>query len=150
MIKYVNGDLIQAFEDGKVTMIAHGCNCVGGFGSGVAGQIAKRYPLVRDKYKQLHKEGGTKLGFFQTLYIPEKGWIINCGTQKNYLPRNVRNADYDAIKKTMELLYSFSGNFNTTPAIPKIGCGLAGGEWDIVEDIINKIFHDRDIVVYIL
>jgi hypothetical protein len=34
--------------------------------------------------------------------------------------------------------------------IPFIGCGLAGGDWRIVEKIINEIFKNRTIYVYYL
>jgi len=34
--------------------------------------------------------------------------------------------------------------------IPKIGSGLGGGDWDIIENIVNKVFVDTDIYVYIL
>lgn len=34
-------------------------------------------------------------------------------------------------------------------AIPKIGCGLAGGNWNIVEKIINEVTGDKlDVYVY--
>lgn len=150
MIKYIKGDLLDAFDSGDVKIIAHGCNCVGGFGSGIAGQIAERFPLARVRYKELHGSGGTELGFFQTNHIEGKGYIINCGTQRECLPRGQKHVDYDSVRKVMQLLLSFSKNLGITPAIPKIGCGLAGGEWDVVEKIVNDIFKDSEIFVYIL
>lgn len=32
--------------------------------------------------------------------------------------------------------------------MPRIGCGLAGGDWSIVEKILNNVFDDRTIYVY--
>jgi len=150
MIKYVKGNLLDAFDNGDVKIIAHGCNCVGGFGSGIAGQIAERYPLVKVRYKELYGTGEAKLGFFQTNHIEGKGWVINCGTQREYSPIGQKHADYDSIRKVMHLLLSFSKNFGSVPAIPKIGCGLAGGDWPTVEKIINSIFTDSEILVYVL
>jgi len=38
---------------------------------------------------------------------------------------------------------------NLSIAIPYgIGCGLAGGKWDIVYDIIEEVFNDYDVVIY--
>jgi O-acetyl-ADP-ribose deacetylase (regulator of RNase III) len=33
-------------------------------------------------------------------------------------------------------------------AIPKIGAGLAGGEWSVIEQILVKVFVDYDVTVY--
>lgn len=44
MIEYVKGNIL---EDPTVKVLMHGCNCSGGFGSGVAGQIAKKYPIIK-------------------------------------------------------------------------------------------------------
>ena len=30
----------------------------------------------------------------------------------------------------------------------KIGCGLAGGDWNVVESIINEIFKDYKVEIY--
>jgi hypothetical protein len=32
--------------------------------------------------------------------------------------------------------------------MPKIGAGLAGGDWEKIEEIINSVFDKRDIFVY--
>jgi hypothetical protein len=32
--------------------------------------------------------------------------------------------------------------------MPRIGCGLAGGEWSKVEEIINRVMPDVDVYVY--
>ena len=40
----VKGDLLSVTEG----VIAHGVNCRGAFGSGVAGAIARKFPWVRD------------------------------------------------------------------------------------------------------
>ncbi len=35
-----------------------------------------------------------------------------------------------------------------TVGMPRIGCGLAGGDWAVVEKILNRIFGPRLIYVY--
>jgi hypothetical protein len=50
----------------------------------------------------------------------------------------------------MEKLYILSNLLNLPINIPKIGCGLAGGSWDIVSDIIDDVFKDKEITVYTL
>jgi len=35
-----------------------------------------------------------------------------------------------------------------TVHMPRIGCGLAGGEWSKVEEIINEVMADVQVFVY--
>lgn len=150
MIEYIKGDIIKALENGDIDAFSHGCNCQGGFGSGIAGQIAKKWPHVKDSYHSLHQIGEVKLGFFQPVSLKEKGkWIINCGTQDNYLPRGIDHVDYEAVKKVMAWTLSFSRSRGLKVGIPKIGAGLAGGNWDRISTIIEEIFDDYPIRVYV-
>lgn len=149
MIIYKKGDLLEAPED----IIAHGCNAVGGFGSGVAGQIAKKYPEAKYSYKNEHEYGSLQLGYIDVVTIREnlkvQKRIINCVTQQEYLPRGICHANYDAINECMLKVKRYAKAMgNLSIAIPKIGCGLAGGDWQIVEKILEVVFYDYNITVY--
>jgi O-acetyl-ADP-ribose deacetylase (regulator of RNase III) len=147
-IEYVHGDVLKA----PVELVAHGVNCRGGFGKGIAGQIAKLYPQVREKYLEKHRTEGWKLGDVQYVEVSSKLTIINCATQDEYWnpgdPRKVY-VNYDAIRSVMEKLLLYPACFNMTIGIPKIGAGLAGGDWTTIESIINEVFRHRIIQVYI-
>ena len=63
--------------------------------------------------------------------------------------RNKVNVDYDAISKVFELINKdFANHINI--GIPMIGAGLAGGDWNIISDIINEKTPDLNITLYIL
>lgn len=143
MIKYKKGDLLKASEN----IIAHGCNCAGGYGSGVAGQIAKKWPDARNSYLKQHNSYGWDLGFVQYVDVDDK-IIANCATQEAYLPRGVCHADYDAIEECMYKVKAYAKSMKFSIAIPKIGAGLAGGDWAQIEEILIKVFHDYDVTVY--
>lgn len=146
MIKYVQGDLFETDCD----LIAHGCNCRGGFGSGVAYTMAKRYPKARDYYLDKFDEDGWRLGDVQMVLQRDGKYIANCGTQYNYLPRGINHADYDAIRTCMEKVKRFAKLKSLSVAMPKIGAGLAGGDWTIIEKIVEEVFSDYSITVYYL
>lgn len=145
MVKYVKGDLFQSGAD----IIAHGCNCSGGYGSGVAKTMGEMYPKARKSYYDKFNGEGWTLGDVQFVYVD--GCIIaNCATQQAYLPRGRCHADYPAILKAMTVVKDFAKQNNMSVAIPKIGAGLAGGDWNKIEDILKKVFKDHDITVYVL
>lgn len=146
MIVYKKGNIF----DSKEYHIAHGCNCSGGFGSGVAKEIAIRYPNVRERYLHRHNTSGWKLGEVQFVTVGEgeTRTIANCGTQERYgKPDEGPYISYPAIRAVIkQLVVAWPDGF----AIPKIGAGLAGGNWDIISEIINEESGSTEVRVYVL
>jgi O-acetyl-ADP-ribose deacetylase (regulator of RNase III) len=155
MVNMVKGDVFSS----NAHIIAHGCNCKGGFGSGVALAVAKRYPQVRNAYIRKFQTEGWRLGDvqFAPIYdhrsihkLPTTLVIANCATQKNYLPRGMCHADYDAIRTCMIAVKEYAKARKWTIALPKIGAGLAGGDWRTIKKILDEVFADYDCSVYYL
>ncbi len=145
MITEIKGNIF----DTDCNVIGHGCNCKGGFGSGIAGQIKEQFPKVREEYIKYHNNIGWALGDVQLVSV-DSFIIANCATQKEYLPRGICHADYHAIERICAKLRHFCKEDDLTLALPRIGCGLAGGDWEKVKTIYNRVFHDMDIKVYYL
>lgn len=146
MVKYVQGDLFDSGAD----LIAHGCNCRGGFGSGVAYTMAQKYPKARWYYLDKFDEDGWHLGEVQFVHMSNGKWVANCATQDAFMPRGKCHADYGAIRTAMGLVKDFAKGKSLSLAMPKIGAGLAGGDWNTIEAILNEVFSDYDITVYYL
>lgn len=143
MVNYITGDLFTT----KADVIAHGVNCRGGFGSGVAGQIAKRYPYARHQYLSKFNKNGWKLGEVQLVNIFGEGLVIaNCATQDNYGGSGLL-ANYEAIDKCLTYLEKYCLRLHLTLAIPRIGAGLANGDWVVIQGIIEKIFTDSPVKI---
>jgi len=167
-MKYTDGNLLDLAEAGKFDVIVQGCNCLNTMGAGIAFQIKNRYPkaYLADQMTQAGDKG--KLGKFTQAYtsgfksnfttskgLHSKAYhftIINAYTQYGFLPRNVVNVDYDAIEnvfKQIKLLYDMNPQAACRIGIPMIGAGLAGGDWKVIEEIIDKIgFSDLTCVLY--
>lgn len=146
MIKYVKGDVLRS----NATLVAHGCNCRGGFGSGVALAVANKYPKTRRYYLDKFNTEGWELGDVQFVRETDNRVIANCATQDAYLPRGRKHADYPAIRKCMQTVKEFASANGLSIAIPKIGAGLAGGNWVLIEKILQEVFTDYDVTVYYL
>lgn len=144
MLKYIDGDLFTT----KADIIAHGVNCKGAFGSGVALQMAKRYPPAQFNYFKKFKEEGWKLGDVQFVKVGCCRYIANCATQHNFFPRDKVHANYDAIRDAMIKVREFAMANKLSIAIPKIGAGLAGGDWSTIKEILKEVFSDYDVTVY--
>jgi O-acetyl-ADP-ribose deacetylase (regulator of RNase III) len=146
MIVYKQGDVLESDEK----VIAHGCNCSGGFGSGFAKSVAERYPTIREAYLHRHNTRGWKLGDVQNINVGDGSGrnIVNCATQQCYgRPDQGPYVSYPAIREVIKkLAKSYPGGF----AMPKIGAGLAGGNWDIISEIINEETGTIEVRVYVL
>lgn len=153
-LKYKVGDLIAAAKNLEVDVIAHGCNCYCTMGSGIAPLIKNAFPAAWKADLQTEKGSKDKLGTFSHA-IQDSVIIGNLYTQFGYWGRNkgLRDLDYNAMYDSMALfrnmLVQRFGD-NVQIGLPKIGAGLAGGEWSIIEAIILSTFGSLDVTVYVL
>lgn len=167
----IKGDLIELTKSGEFDVITHGCNCFCTMGAGIAPQIAKvfgvnSFPLEMEKYKgDINKLGQID---YKKLYLEDTGrwtpypdengeWvdvivtIVNSYTQykygTNHLDGDKKPLDYDALTLCLRKINrKFKG---LHVGLPQIGCGLAGGDWNIVKGIIQKELKDCQVTVVI-
>lgn len=135
----INGDLIKLAKEGEFDIIIHGCNCFNTMGAGFAKQIKKHFRSAYLIDKKTIKGDIQKLGTysFSTVNLKnnKKLIIINAYTQYCYGGNQI-NTNYNAIRNVFRLIKkNFSGY---SFGFPKIGCGLGGGDWEIVSKIINE------------
>jgi len=138
MLQYKDGDILEAEEK----IICHQTNCLGIMGAGLALQIAKKYPEVNKKYKDFCIDYGewNFLGQTQLVNTHDGKIVANCFGQQR--PGFGKQTDYKALRTCLETVERFASHNNFSVAIPyKIGCGLAGGDWKIVEKMIKDIFE---------
>lgn len=135
MIKLIKGNLL----DSSANIICHGVNCEGGFGSGIAGQIAKKWPAVREAYIRKFNEIGWILGEVQYVFLPEDKCIVNMATQYSFGYGGGLYANYEAIEKCLNVVFKFANDNNRSVALPEVGCGLGGAEWHLVDYIIREV-----------
>lgn len=156
-IENIQGNLLYA----KERYIAHGVNCRGVMGSGVAKALRATYKTLFEEYHKLctrqtdEKWQPDLLGGVQFVDVVKNNKvIINCFTQIDY-GTSRRQVDYDAVISCMKEINSaakkkLDGYFrdDTRVAFPKIGAGLGGGDWKIISEIIEKESTAFQPVVY--
>jgi O-acetyl-ADP-ribose deacetylase (regulator of RNase III) len=152
MINIVNGNILNATED----IICHQVNCKGVMGSGLAKQIKDKYPECYQAYKEFLRiyEPTEALGKSQIVTCKNGKLIANIFGQLNY-GTNKQYTNYSALQNGLDSVANAITNIekykNNTVAIPYgIGCGLGGGDWDIVQKIIKEIFefYGCDVTIY--
>ncbi|GKS11223.1 Appr-1-p processing protein [Paenibacillus chitinolyticus] len=143
-VKIVQGNLMEATED----IIGHQVNCMGVMGAGLAKLIKRDYPEVFKQYKQSCSNKGELLGRCQIVSTKNEKCIANLFGQYGYGVQK-RHTDYIALRGALNELMSLAMKSGQSIALPyNIGCGLAGGDWDIVGQIIEEVFIDYDVTLY--
>lgn len=144
----IKGNLIDLAEAGTFDVIVHGCNCFHTMGAGIAKEISSRYPQALEVDKKYTAKGDrSKLGGFTHVQITgpygNKFTIINMYTQYYYgKPKKGAPplADYTAIKQGFQMLKR--DYYGKRIGYPRIGAGLAGGDWATIQNIINTELND--------
>jgi hypothetical protein len=123
-------------------------------GAGIALQVYNNYSQAWMADQLTTVGDKQKLGTYTFavephVYYPErKVTIVNAYTQYRYTSYEV-DVDYGAVH---QVLNSICEDFdNEIFSLPKIGCGLAGGDWAIIMEILMEISneHGKDFRVYI-
>ncbi len=137
--------------DGGAEGIIHQANCQNTMGSGIAKEIRARYPEVYEEDCKTKAGDYSKLGTFSWVKTNDgKFYIYNCYSQFRY-GREQRHTNYEAIYTGLTSIKDHaSKNELTTLSLPhNVGCMLGGGSWNIVRAIIQDIFYDSNINLYI-
>lgn len=136
MVTYIEHGNIFNLQD--IPNYAHGCNCAGAMGKGIALQFKEKFPKMYTEYKKLCKEGLFSLGDIYT-YNYGNGTVFNLGTQFSWKTK----ADINAVKSSLIKMLSYAyQNDIFKIALPKIGAGLGGLNWEDVKFLIEKVAKD--------
>ncbi len=144
------GDLIILALEGRFDVIVHGCNCFCTMGGGIARTIQEEFPEAFAADLATAKGDRNKLGNFSYVTVYRIGCeltIINGYTQFQFFGADVL-VDYDAVRRLFaKVKAEFSGK---RIGYPKIGAGLAGGDWQILAAIIDEELagEDHTLVLY--
>lgn len=147
MINYLVGDATEPIGDGE-KVICHCCNNIGGWGRGFVLAVSAKWSEPEARYREWSRSGKDfVLGQIQLVKVEDDITVANMIGQSDMYARNgVPPIRYGAIEECLVRLDGSIGD-TTTIHMPRMGAGLAGGEWDKIEEIINKILT-KPVYVY--
>jgi O-acetyl-ADP-ribose deacetylase (regulator of RNase III) len=166
MITTINKDILTVDKG----VIVHSVNCIGAVG-GLAGAIARKWPKNAEQYKAHVKRQKLPIMLLGSVFEVNVAHNVvvanlfgqyNVGTSKQQTEYAALIAGFKRIANTFfagdekETLHFGPFGLEDVPVtltdiyIPyKIGCGLGGADWSLVEEIINKTFEKSENDVYI-
>lgn len=123
-------------------LIVQGCNTLGMMGSGLALDVRKTYPKAFTVYKEYFDKNGLSLGLVIPVKVAEDVIIVNGMTQATVKsdPNDKRvHVNYEALRTVFEKVVMLAKKHQMPIHFPKIGAGLANGDWDIIWGIIADV-----------
>jgi O-acetyl-ADP-ribose deacetylase (regulator of RNase III) len=136
MIELTRGNILQADAEALVNTV----NCVGIMGKGIALQFKKAFPENFRAYEAAcrHKEVRPgRMFVFETGQIFNPGYVINFPAKRHWRGRSRYE---DIVAGTRALVEEVRNRNILSIAIPPLGCGLGGLNWDRVRAIVEEAF----------
>ncbi len=147
MIRFTIGDILTADAEALVNTV----NCVGVMGRGIALQFKKAFPGNFHAYGEACERREVMPGrmhVFETGTLANPGFIINFPTKRHWRD-NSRIEDINAGLK--DLIKVIRERRIRSIAVPPLGCGLGGLDWEEVRPRIEEAFlgfDDLQVVVF--
>ena len=148
-IRFVTGDATSPAGDGP-KVIVHVCNDLGKWGKGFVLAISKRWKDPERIYKAAFATAQAPvLGDVQFVPVEPSVTVANVIGQHGIATRASKTPPvrYDAIRDGLAKVTAQARVLDASVHMPRIGCGLAGGEWARVEALIVETLCAADIAV---
>lgn len=146
-INYLVGDATEPVGEGN-KIIAHGCNDQGGWGAGFVLALSAKWKEPEEAYRNM---AFRDLGVVQFVAVAPDIRVVNMITQhgtrgKKYGNRPLR---YLALATCLDKLAGRAVHYGASVHMPRIGCGLAGGDWTIVEALVEDTLGREGVPVFV-
>ena len=152
-ITYKNGDATRPKER---SLIIHVCNNAGTWGAGFVMALSAIDETPERDYRAWAEKGVQSTGVpFELGNIQLSAFgdhiVVNMVAQDN-LGMSAPPVRYDALRECLEQVTQVAMKTGLPVVGPRFGAGIGGGQWVIIEDIINEtlIAHDIPVTIYTL
>ena len=139
-------------------------NCVGVSGAGLAKQFKKRFPEPQKAYEYVCKKGELQLGGVMTVMVngalvdakrcPEDvgdhGYIFYFPTKRHWRDRGSELSSIESGMRSLAEQIELLKIPSFTIAIPALGCGYGGLDWNVVEPVIVDALAGLEGTAYLI
>lgn len=150
-IRYVTGDATDPEDSGGTRIIAHVCNDIGAWGSGFVMAVSARWPGPEREYRAWHESGPHfELGYTQLVPVDDGTWVANMIAQHGTIAHPDGDGPpirYKELGGALRSVGNVALRWGASVHMPRIGCGLAGGKWELVEQVVVRALCRRGVPV---
>ncbi len=151
-IHYLKGDATVPQTSGP-KIVAHICNDQGGWGKGFVLAVSKRWTSPEAEYRAWHRNRARNdfaLGAIQVIQVASFVHVANMigqhGMGSGSQGPPIR---YEAVGECLQKLAVAAKDLGASVHMPRIGTGLAGGKWELIEPLIQEKLIAEGVKVYV-
>lgn len=135
-LRYVHGDATKPLGSGP-RVIVHCCNDVGAWGAGFVVALSNRWDEPEIRYRSLRPDE-LFLGYVQFVQVTPSICVANLIGQHGVGPdrMGIPPIRYSAIVDGLARVRNWVWDRKASVHMPRMGAGLAGGDWSRIERII--------------
>jgi O-acetyl-ADP-ribose deacetylase (regulator of RNase III) len=145
-LHYVTGDATAVSPEGN-NIIAHICNDSGGWGRGFVLAVSARWPEPEREYRKATATG-LPLGSIQVIQVNAAIWVANMVAQHGHASASHPAVRYDALETCLSALAGKAMALDAEVHMPRIGIGLGGGSWDMIEPMLYELASSVSVYVH--
>lgn len=139
MLTEIRGDLFTL----DIDALAHGVNCMGVMGAGIAVEFKRRWPVMFHLYRTACLNGTLRPGTCLPCAATSPRWIYCLATQPRPGPCAMLPAIEGAVRGMVR--HACAANVRRV-GMPHIGCGFGGLRWDEVRPIVERASEGIEII----
>jgi O-acetyl-ADP-ribose deacetylase (regulator of RNase III) len=137
---FLKGDI---FATDGLAAFAHGCNCAGGMGAGIAIEFKRRWPAMFEEYAARCADGRFGLGDV-FVWSDSAATVYNLGTQTHWR----KKAQLPALEKSLRKMVELAAHAGVERVgVPRIGAGLGGLDWMRVKRVLTEVGKDTPVTL---
>lgn len=138
-IKYVNGNAIEPRGSDQKLILQVVNDKAMIWGAGFSKQIRQKWPRAQAEFKDwvLSTRHEFKLGAAHVVRVDDTTTVVSLIAQHGYGPADHPRIRYNALANSLQLVGDFASRISASVHMPRIGSGLAGGSWEVVEEIVE-------------
>jgi len=140
MIYYTQGNLLEAQAEALVNTV----NTMGIMGKGIALMFKEHFPKNMEAYAKACKAGEVQTGKMfvtETAELTSPKWIVNFPTKQHWRANSKLEWIIDGLQDLRQFIVE---NKIKSIAIPPLGAGNGGLNWEIVRPQIESALADLD------
>lgn len=147
-IEYLTGDATQPVGAGNKILV-HICNDVGGWGRGFVLALSNKWKQPEREYQRwFQSQIDFDLGNVQFVEVEKELIVANLIGQRDVVFQDsIPPIRYEAVEEGLKKVAQKAKEINASIHMPRIGAGLAGGDWNKIEAIINSELVDKGLKV---
>lgn len=146
----MTGDVTRPVGD-DAKIITHVCNDVGGWGRGFVLALSARWDEPEAAYHSWFVDQASNdfaLGACQLVQVEPDIWVANLIGQRDIVAGpDGPPVRYDAIEQALGRVALEAIAMDASVHMPRIGSGLAGGTWSVIETIVERTLSHRGVSV---